>query len=89
MVALTTFRDKELVHSTLQAGAVGFLYKDASVDELAGAIRRAYRGDAVMLAPQAAEALLELIDARARKTSAPPQNCQRASGTYWPCWWRG
>ncbi len=71
VVALTTFRDKELVHSTLQAGAVGFLYKDASVDELAGAIRRAYRGDAVMLAPQAAEALLELIDARGQENERP------------------
>jgi len=71
VVALTTFRDKELVHSTLQAGAVGFLYKDASIDELAGAIRRAYRGDAVMLAPQAAEALLDLIDARGQENERP------------------
>lgn len=64
VVALTTFRDKELVHETLQAGAVGYLYKDASVEELAGAIRRAHVLAAVTLAPQAAEALLELISAR-------------------------
>jgi NarL family two-component system response regulator LiaR len=61
VVALTTFRDKELVHQTLQAGAVGYLYKDASVDELADAIRRAYAGNTVMLSSQAAEALLDLI----------------------------
>ena len=62
VVALTTFRDKELVHETLQAGAVGYLYKDASVDELADAIRRAHAGNTVLLSPQAAEALLDLIE---------------------------
>ena len=62
VIALTTFRDKELVHSALQAGAVGFLYKDASVDELADAIRRAHSSATVVLSPQAAEALLDLID---------------------------
>lgn len=62
IVALTTFRDKELVHETLQAGATGYLYKDASVDELADAIRRAHAGNTVVLSPQAAEALLDLID---------------------------
>lgn len=66
VVALTTFRDKELVHETLQAGAVGYLYKDVSVDELANAIRRAHAGNSVLLAPQAAEALLDLIDAPSR-----------------------
>jgi two-component system, NarL family, response regulator LiaR len=64
VVALTTFRDKELVHETLQAGAVGYLYKDASVDDLAAAIRRAHAGNTVLLSPQAAEALLDLIDSK-------------------------
>ena len=67
VVALTTFRDNELVHDTLQAGAVGYLYKDASVDDLADAIRRAHLGNTIVLSPQAAESLLELIDASARK----------------------
>jgi NarL family two-component system response regulator LiaR len=71
VVALTTFRDKELVHQTLQAGAVGYLYKDASVDELADAIRRAYAGNTVMLSPQAAEALLDLIDEGEQSDEAP------------------
>ena len=69
-MALTTFRDKELVHETLQAGAVGYLYKDASVDELADAIRRAYAGNTVLLSPQAAEALLDLIQHGEQTTEA-------------------
>ncbi len=71
VVALTTFRDKELVHETLQAGAVGYLYKDASVDELADAIRRAYAGSSVLLSPQAAEALLDLIAHGEQADAAP------------------
>jgi NarL family two-component system response regulator LiaR len=71
VVALTTFRDKELVHETLQAGAVGYLYKDASVEELADAVRRAYAGNTVMLSPQAAEALLDLIDHGERGDEVP------------------
>lgn len=61
VVALTTFRDKELVHEMLTAGAAAFLYKDASVEELAEAIRQAHRGRSLVLAPAAAEALLTLI----------------------------
>lgn len=71
VVALTTFRDKELVHETLQAGAVGYLYKDASVDDLAEAIRRAYAGTSVMLSPQAAEALLDMIEHGEQAAEAP------------------
>lgn len=67
VIALTTFRDQELVHATLQAGAVGYLYKDASVDELADAIRRAHLGNTVVLSPQAAKALLDLIDTSRRQ----------------------
>lgn len=61
VVALTTFRDKELVQEMLAAGATAFLYKDASVEELADAIRQAHRGRSLVLAPAAAEALLTLI----------------------------
>lgn len=71
VVALTTFRDKELVQETLRAGAVGYLYKDASVDELADAVRRAYAGNTVLLSPQAAEALLDLIQHGEQASEAP------------------
>ena len=71
IIALTTFRDKQLVQSTLMAGAIGYLYKDVSVDELADAIRGAHAGNTVMLSPQAAEALLDLIGA------SPPRRTNR------------
>src|SRR5690349_22627655 len=45
VVALTSFDDDQRVHAALQAGASGYLLKDADVDEVAVAIRAAHRGE--------------------------------------------
>ena len=43
VLALTSFREDEMVKSALQAGAIGYLLKNVSADELADAIRAALR----------------------------------------------
>jgi NarL family two-component system response regulator LiaR len=43
IVALTSFSDQDLVHRALQAGASGYVLKNAPIDELANAIRAAYK----------------------------------------------
>lgn len=43
ILALTSFADRELVESAMQVGMIGYMLKDSSVDELADAIRAAYR----------------------------------------------
>jgi DNA-binding NarL/FixJ family response regulator len=43
IVALTSFISQELVRSAIEAGMIGYVLKDASVEELADAIRKAYR----------------------------------------------
>jgi DNA-binding NarL/FixJ family response regulator len=48
VVALTTFDDEELVLGALQAGASGFLLKDAEPDELRRGVRAAAAGEAVL-----------------------------------------
>src|SRR6185312_956019 len=48
LLALTTFDLDEYIFASLKAGASGFLLKDASVEELAGAIRVAASGDAIL-----------------------------------------
>jgi NarL family two-component system response regulator LiaR len=58
VVALTSFQEKELVQQVLQAGAIGYLLKNVSVDELADAVRAAYAGQST-LAPEAAQALIQ------------------------------
>ncbi|RVW05229.1 response regulator [Rhodococcus xishaensis] len=48
VVVLTTFENDEYVMSAISAGASGFLLKDVPPEELLGAIRTVYRGDAVI-----------------------------------------
>lgn len=57
VVALTTFADRDHVTAAIDAGAVGYLLKDADPEVLAGAIRAAARGEAP-LDPRAALVLL-------------------------------
>jgi NarL family two-component system response regulator LiaR len=58
VLALTSFHDPSLVQGVMQAGAVGYLLKGASMDELAEAIRAAYSGRPT-LAPEAVQALVQ------------------------------
>ena len=44
VVALTSFRERKIVQQALKAGAIGYLMKDSTVDELAEAIRAAHVG---------------------------------------------
>lgn len=53
VVILTSFLDRERIMGALEAGAVGYLMKDATPDELASGIRAAVRGE-LPLDPKAA-----------------------------------
>ncbi|HKH18048.1 MAG TPA: response regulator transcription factor [Solirubrobacteraceae bacterium] len=44
IVALTSFGDRERIHAALDAGASGYLLKDADADDVAAAVRAAHRG---------------------------------------------
>jgi len=58
VIVLTSFKDGELIKNALQAGAIGYLIKDVSADEIAQAIRDAHSGRAT-LSPEAAQALVK------------------------------
>jgi NarL family two-component system response regulator LiaR len=58
VIALTSFKEKDLVEGALQAGAIGYLLKNVSADDLARAIREAHQGRPT-LAPEAAQALIQ------------------------------
>jgi NarL family two-component system response regulator LiaR len=58
VIALTSFKEKELVQGAMEAGAIGYLLKNVSADELADAIRAAHAGRPT-LAPEAAQALIQ------------------------------
>ena len=58
IIALTSFKEGKVIKQALEAGAIGYLLKDVSADELVEAIRAAHAGRAT-LSPEAAQALVE------------------------------
>ena len=58
IIVLTSFKDGKMIKKALEAGAIGYLLKDVSADNLVHAIRAAHAGRAT-LSPEAAQALVE------------------------------
>jgi NarL family two-component system response regulator LiaR len=58
IIAMTSFEEEELVHGVLAAGAISYLLKNVTSEELAKAIRDAFSGRST-LAPEAARALIQ------------------------------
>jgi NarL family two-component system response regulator LiaR len=65
IIILTSYPSDDLVQDSLAAGAIGYVLKNATIDQLADAIRSAYTGQPT-LAP---EATMALIHAK----TAPPK----------------
>jgi NarL family two-component system response regulator LiaR len=57
IVVLTTFPEESLVQEALEAGATGYMLKNASADTVADAIRSVYAGEPA-LAPEVTQALI-------------------------------
>jgi DNA-binding NarL/FixJ family response regulator len=68
VVAVTSFIEEEKVHAALEAGAAGYLLKDAEADEVAAAVRSARRGE-VHLDPAVARKLTASL--RSGSTASP------------------
>lgn len=56
VIVLTSFKEKDLVQSALEAGAIGYLLKNVSAEELAEAIQAAHLGRPT-LAPEVTQVL--------------------------------
>ena len=66
VIAFTSFSDRDLILEAIDAGAIGYLLKDAEPDELLKGIEAAARGES----PLAPKAALAVISARALTTPA-------------------
>ncbi len=62
IIALTSFPDRDKVQDALQAGAISYLLKNVSGEDLAEAIRDACAGRAT-LSPEAVQALIQPVPA--------------------------
>jgi DNA-binding NarL/FixJ family response regulator len=69
IVAVTSFIEEEKVTAALEAGASGYLLKDAEAEEVAAAVRAAYAGE-VHLDPAVARLLAQRM--RTRKNEPDP-----------------
>jgi len=58
VIALTSFKERGLVEEVLKAGAMGYLLKNVSAEEIGAAIRGAVAGRS-SLSPEAVEVLIE------------------------------
>jgi len=65
IIALTSFKEKEYVEGALKAGAMSYLLKNVSAEELSTAIRRAVAGQP-SLAPEAAQVLIQKVNEPAK-----------------------
>jgi DNA-binding NarL/FixJ family response regulator len=76
IIILTTFSQDELVFEGIRAGASGYLLKDITRNQLAGAVRGAARGEAQIDPAVAAQVLTEfqrMSDIIHRRTPQPKQ----------------
>jgi DNA-binding NarL/FixJ family response regulator len=66
IIVLTIYEDKPHIFEAIKAGAMGYLLKDVSFDELIEAIRRVYIGEALIQPGIAAKVLREfaMLDKR-------------------------
>jgi NarL family two-component system response regulator LiaR len=67
IIALTSFKEDDLIYAAIKAGVVGYLLKDCTVEELAGAIRDARAGK-TSISQEMMQAVL-----RVAETPAAPQ----------------
>ena len=65
VIALTSFQDKKMVEGAIQAGAISYLLKKVTGDDLAAAIRSAHTGQST-LSPEVTQ---EIIKTRSESSS--------------------
>ena len=71
VVDLTSFIEEDKIHGALQAGATGYLLKDAAATEVAAAIRAAHHGE-MHLDPAVVRRLAESLRAPTREKPIEP-----------------
>ena len=74
VIVLTSYHDDEHIFPAIKAGALSYLLKNVRPEELAGAVRAAAQGDAVLDSPVATRVLQEMRDSLTPEglTTSPP-----------------
>ncbi len=72
-LVLTTYDTDEMIVGALEAGASGYLLKDAPREELFTAIRTVARGEALLQPSVAARLLQRMTSAKGKPATTPPE----------------
>ena len=75
VIILSIYSDEEHVYQALQAGASGYLLKDAAIEELEMAIRAVAQGGTYLSPPISRPVIMEYV----RRTGARPGSSERLS----------
>ena len=70
IIILTVYEDEPHIFEAIKAGAMGYLLKDVTIDELIGAIHKVYRGGALIQPIIAIKVLKEFAMSDKRKIKA-------------------
>jgi NarL family two-component system response regulator LiaR len=73
VIVLTSYHEDEHIFPAILAGALSYILKDVGTDELAGAVRKAARGEAVMH-PQVAARIVQELQGGRQPSHAPLAN---------------
>ena len=76
VLVLTSFSDRERIVAALDAGAVGYLLKDADPDEVIAGVRAVGRGESPLHPRAARELLLARVDLPSSAAGAPAAGAQ-------------
>ena len=79
IVILTTFDDIELIRAGLAAGALGYMLKDVTAEQLASTIRAAANGEALLQPDIASKVFSNLLPSSPFKPAPIPANATNAS----------
>jgi DNA-binding NarL/FixJ family response regulator len=83
VVAITSFIEEDRITAAIEAGASGFLLKDAEADDLAGAIRAAHAGE-VFLDPAVAGIVARRMRAGGGRGGTADERAEAAAGQLTP-----
>jgi len=79
IVILTTFDDIELIRAGLAAGALGYMLKDVTAEQLASTIRAAANGEALLQPDIASKVFSNLLSSSPSKPAPIPANTANVS----------
>jgi len=80
IIILTVYEDEDYIFDAIKAGAMGYLLKDVDADDLVGAIRKVYKGEALIQPIIATKVLKEFASFEKKGMKRKDRSCNDLTG---------